>query len=362
MTPCFLSIVIPMREGFSAHWLSELLKVQGNVEFILVHPPGVKPTPCDDSRLRQMVSPFRGEIIQRLNGLLNATGSYVITFNCDEYINPSLLTIAQRYFQQFPDSWVMRLAKEEYAYGDTHAFKAPWIDPPEDLSAIAICRKADNNLRLYEKEGRMMEIPIAPMHNRFDVSCIWRGRRDHIGPHAENFDKKVWINSMVQEALQEILKGLTLGGPIKYLPFWCLDRLLGLALQAKFYDASQSDRVIGHKLPFPAQLRVEDNPPEYRRRGRFYIFAEIILLRRFPQYGYIWNLIIHQLREFPVRSFLSVQRKLTRRKQPQIASLEPNSLEPNLLEPSLLESSLLESSKLESNLLEPRDSGVVLPQ
>ncbi|MGC1308264.1 MAG: transposase [Phormidesmis sp.] len=309
MTP-FLSIVIPMREGFSAHWLSELLKIKGDVEFILVHPPGVRPEPCADSRMHQLVSPFRGEIIQRLSGLLNASGTYVLTFNCDEYINPDVPALAGRYFQQFPNSWVMRLAKEEYPYGDEAALNAPWVDLPEDLTGIPICRQADGNLRLYEEEGRMLEIPIAPMHNKFDLACIWRGRRDHLGPHAENFDKKVWINAMVQTALQEILQGLTLTGPIKYLPFWCLDRLLGLTLQAKFYDPTQPDRVIGHKLPAPAQLRVEDNPPEHRRKGRFYIFAEIILLRRFPQYGYIWNLTIHQIREFPVRAYLSLQRKV----------------------------------------------------
>lgn len=312
MTFPFLSIVVPMREGFSPQWLEDLLRVKGNVEFILVHPPGVKPEPCDDGRLRQMVSPFRGEIIQRLSGLLNATGTYVLTFNCDEYINPDVPAIAQRYFQQFPQSWVMRLAKKEYEYGDEAALHEPWVNPPEDLTTLALCRKADDNLRLYEQEGRMMEIPIAPMRNRLDWACIWRGRRDHLGPHAENFDKKVWVNEKVQAALQEILQGLELGGPIKYLPFWCLDRLLGLTLQAKFYDPAQPDQVIGHKLPHPAQLRVEDNPPEYRRRGRFYFFAEIILLRRFPQYGYIWNLIIHQIREFPVRTVLSVQRKLVR--------------------------------------------------
>jgi hypothetical protein len=306
----FLSIVVPMREGFSAHWFQELLKVQGAVEFILVHPPGVRPEPCEDSRMRQLVSPFRGEIAQRISGLLNATGTYVLTFNCDEYINPEVPALAERYFQQFPDSWVMRLAKAEYVYGDQAALNAPWSDTPKDLTAIPICRKADGNLRFYEEKGYMLEIPIAPMHNPFDWGCIWRGRRDHLGPHAENFDKKVWINAMVQEALQEILQGFKLVGPVKYLPFWCLDRLLGLALQAKFYDPAQPEQVIGHKLPAPAHLRVEDNPPEYRRRGRFYVFAEVILLRRFPQYGYIWNLVIHQIREFPVRSFLSVQRKL----------------------------------------------------
>ncbi|NJM97544.1 MAG: transposase [Phormidesmis sp. RL_2_1] len=309
MAKPFLSIVVPMREGFSTHWFEELLKVQGDVEFILIHPPGVQPEPCEDRRMRQLVSPFRGEIIQRLSGLINATGQYVLTFNCDEYINPELPALTKRYFQQFPDSWMMRLSKQDFPYGDEAAFHQPWINLPEDLTAIPVCRKDDNNLRLYEKENRMMEVPIAPMHNKFDIACILRGRRDHFGPHAENFDKKVWINAMVQETLQDIIGGLTLTGPIKYLPFWCLDRLLGLSLQAKFYDNRKPDQVIGHKLPYPAQLRVEDNPPEYRRQGRFYIFAEIILLRLFPQYGYIWNLVIHQIREFPVRALLSLQRK-----------------------------------------------------
>ena len=316
MTPPFLSIVIPMREGFSAQWLQDLLKVQGDVEFILVHPPGVCPEPCADGRLRQLVSPFRGEIIQRLSGMLNASGTYLLTFNCDEYINPEVPALAARYFQQFPGSWVMRLAKEEYAYGDQAALHAPWEELPKDLTSLPICRKADGNLRLYA-EGHLLEIPIAPMHNKFDWGCIWRGRRDHLGPHAENFDKKVWVNAMVQEALQEILKGFNLFGPVKYLPFWCLDRLLGLALQAKFYDPAQPDQVIGYRLPAPAQLRVEDNPPEHRRRGRFYVFAEIILLRQFPQYGYIWNLAIHQIREFPVRAYSSLQRKLSSRVKTQ---------------------------------------------
>jgi len=312
-TSPLLSIVVPMREGFSAHWLQELLNIEGeHVEFILVHPPGVQPEHNEDARLRQLVSPFRGEIIQRLSGMLNASGQYLLTFNCDEYINPAVPALAQRYFEQFPDSWVMRLAKSEYAYGDQNALNAPWSDLPQDLTALPVCRQADGNLRLYDS-GHMMEIPIAPMHNKFDWRCIWRGRRDHMGPHAENFDKKVWVNEKVQAALQEILQGFSLAGPVKYLPFWCLDRLLGLAIQAKFYDSAQPNQLIGHKLPHPAQLRVEDNPPEYRRRGRFYVFAEIILLRRFPQYGYIWNLVIHQLREFPVRSYLSVKRKLTER-------------------------------------------------
>ncbi|WP_423202521.1 hypothetical protein [Microcystis flos-aquae] len=65
MSNTFLSIVIPMREGFSEHWLGELLKVKGDIEFILVHPPGVKPSPVNDPRMKQIVCALRGEIIQR---------------------------------------------------------------------------------------------------------------------------------------------------------------------------------------------------------------------------------------------------------------------------------------------------------
>ena len=305
----FLSIVVPMREGVPAQWLEALRRVQGDVEFILVYPPSAQLEKIADERLLQLVSPFRGEIAQRLTGLLNASGRYVLTFNCDELIHPEVPELARRYFEQFPDSWVMRLSKEEFPYGNTAALNAPWEALPENLAALPICRQADGNLALYES-GHMLEIPIAPMHNRFDWRCWWRGRRDHQGPHAENFDKKVWVNEKVQATLQEILPGLGLVGPVKYLPFWCLDRLLGLALQAKFYDAARPKQVIGHKLPRPALLRVEDNPPEFRRRGRFYLFAEIILLRRFPQYGYIWNLIVHQIREFPVRAMSAVKRRL----------------------------------------------------
>ena len=310
MSAPFLSIVVPMREGFSTQWLQALLKIRGDVEFILVHPPSVQPEPVADNRLLQLVSPFRGEIIQRLNGLLNASGQYVLTFNCDEFIHPEVPALAQRYFEQFPESWLMRLSKTEFPYGDTAALSADWEALPEDLTALPICRQADGNLHLYEA-GHLLEIPIAPLHNRFDWKCLWRGRQDQQGPHTENFDKKVWVNEKVQAALQEILPGFALAGPVKYLPFWCLDRLLGLGVQATFYDTAQPHQVIGYKLPHPALLRVEDNPPEFKRKGRFYLFAEIILLRRFGQYGYVQNLIVHQIREFPVRALASIKRKLT---------------------------------------------------
>jgi hypothetical protein len=89
---------------------------------------------------------------------------------------------------------------------------------------------------------------------------------------------------------------MTIFNALKYLPFWCLDRLLGLFIQAKFFE---KDKIIGHILPLPEQIRIEDNPPEYRQGMRFYIFAEIILIRGFPQYGYIWNLIFSHISDIP---------------------------------------------------------------
>ena len=113
-----LSIVVPTREGFSDHWLRELLKIEGEVEFILVHPPGMTKSTVDDLRLQQINSSFRGEIIQRLTGLLNASGKYVLTVNCDEYLIPNILDIVVDYFSNFTDSWVLRLSKKAFKFGD----------------------------------------------------------------------------------------------------------------------------------------------------------------------------------------------------------------------------------------------------
>jgi hypothetical protein len=314
MTAPYLSIVVPMREGVPKEWFDAFLSVEGDVEFILVYPPGCQPDDYTDPRLRQFVSPFRGEIIQRLSGLLNARGTYVLTINCDEYLIPSILTLVEQYFQRFPDSWVLRLSTEKADYGDKAALFAPWQAWP-DMAQVETCSHRQGNQGLYN-QGRLLDIPIAPLENKFDIGFLWRGRRDHHGSHTENFDKKVWKNERVQAALQEILQAMVLLGPVRYLPFWCLDRLLGLSLQAKFHEPGLT---IGHKMPQPEQLRSEDNPPEHQRRGRFYIFAEILLIRRFPQYGYLWTLVGHQIREIPVRALSSLGRKLKPFKSAQMS-------------------------------------------
>lgn len=312
-----LSIVTPTREGFSEHWLKKLLEVKGDLEFILVHPPGMTKPSIDDPRVQQINSPLRGEVIQRITGLTNASGTYTLSLNCDEYLTPDILEIVLQYFKRFPNSWVMRLSRKEFDYGRKAELEAPWskISPIDELK---ICGKSLGNHKSYDKNKDLYEIPIAPLENQFDWRCFIRERSDHHGPHLENFDKKVWQTSMVQESLKDLMPMLNLGGPFKYVPFWTLDRLLGLYVQAKFYE---KDQVIGHLLPLPEQIRLEDNPPEYRRSPlRLYILAEVLLLKKFPQYGYFWNLIINHIRDFPLIAAKVIKEQIPT-KQPQIEKL-----------------------------------------
>ena len=95
--------------------------------------------------------------------------------------------------------------------------------------------------------------------------CLIKDRTDHHGPHQDNFDKKVWTHSLVQEYINDVVKLFTFWRPFKYVPFWCADRLLGLGVQAKLYTKGlvKKGDIIGHILPFPEQFRTESNPPEF---------------------------------------------------------------------------------------------------
>lgn len=311
MTQPILSIVVPTREGLPEYWVETISKVNGDVEFILVHPPGMKKLAISDPRMQQINSSFRGEIIQRMTGMMNASGKYLLTVNCDELLHPDIAEITKQYFTRFPDNWVLRLSVKKFKYGDETGLKSPWEAVPkvDDMHISSVGRK---------ERDYIQEIPIAPLHNKFDPLCMLRGRKDHHGRHTENFDKKVWKNEMVQATLADIRDAMILSGPFKYFPFWCLDRLLGLSIQAKYYEQG---KIIGHILPAPEQIRIEDNPPEYKRSKRFYVFAELLLLKNNPQYGYLWNLILAQLTEIPVRAVSSITRQLSKKKMEKI----PNS-------------------------------------
>ncbi len=293
-----LSVIIPMRDGVPVEWLKELANVKGNVEFILVFPPSVKQFPNDiDNRIKQINSPIQGEVTQRITALLNASGTYVLSINCDEYLYPDIEQLTLQYFQKFPNNWFIRLRTKYYEYGSQAELVKEWEKFPE-IENIKI--KTTENKELSELET-MREIPISPIENKLDLMCMFRpfpGRKDLNGPHQENFDKKIWKNSIVQENLQDIVKLFTIFGPFKYIPFWCADRLLGLSTQAKLYEKElvKQGQIVAHWLPLPAQIRTENNPPEYRGKNRRYVLAEVFLLRIYPQYGYFWNLILSQWR------------------------------------------------------------------
>ncbi|MBE9143472.1 transposase [Planktothrix mougeotii] len=296
MNKPMLSIIVPMRGGVPEVWLRELLKVEGSVEFILVYPPGVSTLSINDSRLLIITNPLKGELIQRITALLNATGTYVLSINCDEYLHPNIVKITEEYFERFPDSYYFRLQQAGFAFGDP-AITQEWKPLPkiEDVK-VRITRKHNQepkkdepNYSEAEIKSMMRDIPIAPLDNKFDFLVLLRGRRDHHGAHHENFDKKVWKNQIVQEALKDVVTTFQLLGPLKYIPFWTADRLLGLYIQAKFFEKG---KIMGHWLPIPEQLRTEGNPPEYAMNNRRYGLAEVLLLKHYPNYGYFWNLVL----------------------------------------------------------------------
>ncbi|MDJ0514847.1 MAG: glycosyltransferase family A protein [Trichodesmium sp. MO_231.B1] len=300
-----LSIIVPMRDGVPEIWLRELLKVLGNVEFILVYPAGTSLPQICDPRLHLIKSPLQGEVIQRITALLNAKGTYVLSINCDEYLYPNILQTTEEYFQRFPDSYFLKLKKVAFDFGDSTIVQKEWKPLPK-IENVKVRtphksnEKPNDNDPTYsevEKSYMMKAIPIAPLDNSFNLLVLLKGRRDHKGHHHENFDKKVWKNEIVQKGLEDIVKTFKLLGPLKYIPFWTADRLLSLYIQAKFFEKG---KIIGHQMPMPEQLRTEANPPEYAMSNRRYVLAEILLLRHYYRYGYFWNLVLSR------RSILSL--------------------------------------------------------
>ncbi|MBD0269571.1 MAG: glycosyltransferase family 2 protein, partial [Cyanobacteria bacterium Co-bin8] len=67
-----LSIVTPTLGNFSDYWLEQLMAVKGNVQFVLVYPPGMARRAIADPRVKSLTSPYPGEFIQRFLALLNA--------------------------------------------------------------------------------------------------------------------------------------------------------------------------------------------------------------------------------------------------------------------------------------------------
>ncbi|NJO79439.1 MAG: glycosyltransferase [Cyanobacteria bacterium RM1_2_2] len=283
-----LSIVTPTRGNFSDDWFSQLLAVQGQVQFVLVYPPGAVVKPVSDPRVKTVVSPAKGEVMQRLTGLLNASGQYVMALDDDDFVHPDAMQVIAEYFERFPDSWVLRLAMEKLDFEAQDQIRRPWTALPTVNPLTVADRRSASDLTVLQT------IPIAPLQNPFD----WRylvspllDRRDMHGPHIENFNNKVWRNDYVQPALADLSNTMRLVGALSWMPFWSLDRLLGLFIQARYFEPG---KIVGHWMPAPAQIRYVVMPQELKREFRLILPADALLVKRFPQYGYFWNLFCDQ--------------------------------------------------------------------
>lgn len=284
-----LSIVTPTRGNFTDNWFTQLLAVQGQVQFVLVYPPGAVVKPISDSRVKTVVSPARGEVMQRLTGLLNASGQYVMALDDDDFIHPDTIQLVIQYFEQFPDSWVLRLAMEKLDFDAQDQIQKPWLALPNLNTLTVADRRRASDLMILQT------VPIAPLQNPFDLRYLVSpllDRRDMHGAHIENFNNKVWRNDYVQPALADLSHTMRLVGALNWMPIWSLDRLLGLFIQARYFEA---EKIVGHWMPAPAQIRYIVMPQELKREFRLILLADALLVKRFPQYGYFWNLFCDQL-------------------------------------------------------------------
>ncbi len=284
-----LSIVTPTRGNFSSYWWRQLFKVKGNVEFILVYPPGAIPQALSDERLQILISPYKGEVIQRLTGLLNAKGKYVLALDDDDFVHPNVVSLVTKYFTVFPDSLVLRLMMEKVDYKDENEIKKAWSDLPIiDSLNLADTRKEE------EFYTTLQSLPIAPLTNKFDLGQVflpYRNRQDMHGAHIENFNNKVWKTEVVQEALTDLSQTMKIMGALTWIPFWSLDRLLGLYVQAMVFE---EQRIVGHWMTKPEQIRYIVKSQQLKQEFRLILPADILLVKRFPQYGYLWNLCFEQ--------------------------------------------------------------------
>ncbi len=293
-----LSIVTPTLGDFSDEWLHQLLEVRGEVEFVLVYHPYTSVREITDARVRSLVSPYKGEMMQRHVGLLNAQGTYLIALDDDDYIHPDVVNLVKQYFQRFPDSWILRLQKLNIDEGEREKIERPWDDIP-DLNQLEVLKRTPENPYPYKRgefQG-LLENPIVPLETKFDIlhALFLKQRTDNKGYHFENFNNIVWKTEIVQKALAPLSHTTKLWGCLSWIPNWGADRLAGLFVQASFY---QKDIIIGHWMPKPEQVRYIKKDPALTP-PRFIVFTDFLLLKGFPQYGYIWNLLISQLYLMP---------------------------------------------------------------
>jgi glycosyltransferase involved in cell wall biosynthesis len=294
-----LTIVTPTLGNYSAYWLEQLLAIKGKVQFILVYPPEAKIKDIDDPRVTILISPYKGEMPQRFVALLNAKGEYVLALDDDDFVHPDVCELISQYFTRFSESWVLRLQKLNIDINNVERIKQPWEEVP-DINQLDICKKTPENPYPYEKGNYkgLLEVPIAPLNKNFDLRyLVWPfvTRKDNEGYHFENFNNIVWRNDLIQKALPELSKATKVMGAATWIPSTGFDRLSGLFVQANFFEP---DTIIGHWMPKPEQIRYIDKDPALKP-PRFHVFSDVLLVKYFPQYGYLWNLFFTKLYSVP---------------------------------------------------------------
>lgn len=280
-----LSIVTPTRGNFTPYWLEQLLLIRGDVEFLLIYPPGEEPKAIPDQRVRTILSPAKGELAQRSTGVLNASGKFTLALDDDDYLHPEVVSVIEPYFDRFPDSLVLRFLDKSIKSEKIQDIRVePWtrLKAPNFLTAGG--ETAADILR---------EVPIAPLDKNFNFQWLinpFMKRTDYDGPHMENFTNKVWRSDVLKKPISVLSSQMTILGPIRWQPSWSFDRLPSLFIQAFYYKSGMR---IGHWMV--SDLMVQRGTSVSRKgEYRYILFGDCLLLKKFPQYGYFWNLFFEQ--------------------------------------------------------------------
>ena len=97
----------------------------------------------------------------------------------------------------------------------------------------------------------------------------------------------------IREFSDDLLSFTQILGALTWIPFWSLDRLLGLYLQARIF---QPGLIIGHWLHGGEQVRyIKAAPSTKGETPRSYFAGDMLLALRFPKYGYFWNLFFYEM-------------------------------------------------------------------
>jgi hypothetical protein len=116
---------------------------------------------------------------------------------------------------------------------------------------------------------------------------------------------------LIQQALPELAQATKVMGAVTWIPSSGFDRLSGLFVQANFF---QKDAIIGHWMPKPEQIRYIDKDPSLKP-PRFHVISDVLLVKHFPKYGYLWNLVFSKLYGVPRTVGKVMKLKLAKKKQ-----------------------------------------------